>query len=66
MENTLSIVGSICSILSLIVALVIANKVIKIKNTINQNNSENRNTKTKNSVRGNKNIISGNDTNITK
>lgn len=39
MEN-LSIIGSICSIISLLIAVFLAERVIKIKNNINQINSK--------------------------
>ena len=66
MEELLNNIGSICSILSLIVAIVIAGNVIKIKNSLKIDNSENKKVNTKSRIKGNDNIVSGNDTIIKK
>lgn len=62
MIETLSIIGSICSIISLIIAIFIAGKVVKIKASLVVDNSKNKKVKTKSRIRGNDNIVSGNDT----
>jgi len=49
--ETLSIVGSICSILGLLIALFIVNQVISIKTTIH-NNSPTSTHQEKNKVKG--------------
>lgn len=64
MDNLLNNIGSICSILSLIIAIFIAGNVIKIKNSIKIDNSEKKSVKSKTRISGDENIVSGNDTNI--
>jgi len=66
MTETLSIIGSVCSIISLIIAVFIAGKVVKIKASLKVDNSENKKNKTNSRIRGNDNIVSGNDIIIKK
>lgn len=55
-----NLVGSICSIISLLVAIFIAGKVIRIDNSIKKSNT------VKSTIKGNSNIVSGENTTISK
>lgn len=60
----INLIGSIASILSLLISIFVANKVVKISKSLKINDSSTK--KQKNKIRGNKNIISGNNTTLTK
>ena len=60
----INLIGSIASIISLIISIFVANKVVKISNSLKINDSSKK--KQKNKIKGNKNIVSGNNTTVTK
>lgn len=56
----LSTIGNVCSIISLLISIFVATKVIKI------DNSTKKSTTIKSKIKGNENVVSGDNTTITK
>ncbi len=55
-----NIIGNVCSILSLLISIFVATKVIKI------DNSTKKSTTIKSKINGNENVVSGDNTTITR
>jgi hypothetical protein len=60
----INLIGSIASIVSLIISIIVVNKVIKITNILKINDSSVKQQKTK--IKGDKNIVSGKNTTVSK